>query len=130
MTISKKRAIKLIDEQIYQFNFLLDQFNNGKMNWEEYINIYDQTENLIEELFSNDKKKDFMNNVAISNIPHGTGQIEKKKHYKNHLINCISQLKAYKTTMETFGEDDKLINRNVLNAKLQPVSTFGKKHGG
>lgn len=127
MNTSKRKAIGLIDDKLDQFNYLLEQFNSGKQDRQEYENIYYETECLVEELFSKDKKKDFSNNVAPGRILLTASQSEKDTLYKNHLLSCISQLNAYKNTVEHFWGDDKVINWDVLNGKLQLIWTLGRK---
>ena len=64
MKISKGKAIEILDEQITQFKELDKYVDRGLFSIEEYMYLYEQTEFLLEEIFSFKEVETFRRNVG------------------------------------------------------------------
>jgi len=117
MKIAKSRAIELIDEKISEFTKISENIIEFKnygtivLKWEEeYQKAYQGSVHLIDELFSKEEANKFKTIVAAKpfyNLP---------MDFKEHVKDCIIQLKLYKERIQEFWPDDgsETIKKEVL----------------
>lgn len=100
-SISKEKAIKLIDQQIA----LCEEAKRASIDVtrfyesEVYHRAYNGAENLVARLFDQDEMMRFRSSVTV-------GGIDDRHDYNVHLLHCISQLQIYKSNIENFWPDD------------------------
>ena len=127
MKVSKNKALKLIDEKIENFSRILNRANISNMYDQEYEEIYYGTESVISNLYSKEKSMDFRRNVRSNVIVSGRSESFKLQDYKKHIESCISQLKVYKSNVQTFWGKETIINWSVVKSRLQPLVVILKK---
>jgi len=113
MKISKKRAIKLIDNKISQFHKILDEANLNNLYNTTYELAYFSTKNLLTELFSNQDAENFNQNVSSGGIVRGASLDYRLKSYKKHVNSCIAQLMVYKEKIKNFWEPEELQEKST-----------------
>jgi len=127
MKIPKAKAIELIDVKIKQFEDLAKNATFDNRYKEDYKLAYEGTEILITELFSEEETKKFRMKVTRPAIGF-VGRIDyagELQHYKEHISECIAQLKAHKERIENFWSDK--IKKTAKKTVVPFVSMSFKK---
>jgi hypothetical protein len=127
MKIGKGKALELINTKIDQFNSILNHADYDNRYDQKYEEVYYDAESLICELFSRDESMEFRRNVSLGIYVSGMSNVQELQDYKNHIEKCTSLLNAYKSKVQNFWEEDKLINLDVLNDKLQKIWNKAKQ---
>jgi hypothetical protein len=106
MTVSKEKALELLDQKIREFETVLETATYESRYNEEYHRIYYGAKSLIEQLFSDKEVKEFSNAVNIGIVVVG-GMIDYQKElndYRVHIRKCISQLQVFKERVINFWD--------------------------
>jgi hypothetical protein len=105
--ISRSKALELIDQKISGFERLLKEATFDNKYGEDYTQVYDSTESLLTELYSEKEAMNFRNNVTFPSALTGDDTKE-LQDYKGHIKRCISQLKAYRERIQNFWKTNKV----------------------
>lgn len=111
--ISKSKALELINQTISEFEKLFSDSTVDNIFDDLYEEKYLYTENLIRQLFTEEEKNTFRNQLSLA-ASLSDDPLEELKDYREHLKSIISRLKALRTIIENFWKDD----RNKKNIKL------------
>ena len=124
--VSKEKALRLIDDKIAIFETLTakEVLPLGRATYtsnEKWQNAYHTTEAILTELFSEEEKMKFRQQVAFYSWAtiNDKAPIAKFRAYNNHIQKCIVLLKVYRERIEHFWPDDE--------DTLSVSSSFGKK---
>ena len=96
MHLAKIRPVKLIDENISKFQKLLDEATYENVHNDEYKSVYNSTESLLKELFSQEEVNNFRINVTTPIFFDSSTPEEDLQIYKTHIQNCILNLEQYR----------------------------------
>lgn len=109
MKIPKARAIELIGEKIKEFEDIAKNATYENRYDENYNLIYEGTEMLLTELFSEEEAMKFRMGVTGAAAAFGrVNYAEQVQDYKKHVGKCIAHLKAYKERVENFWPSDEI----------------------
>ena len=110
MKIPKSKAIELIDEKIKQFEKIAKGATYENRYDENYKLIYEGTEMLLTELFSEEEAMKFRMGVTVPLIAFVGREdyAEKVRDYKEHIGKCIAHLKAYIERVRNFWPSDEI----------------------
>lgn len=103
--ITKNKALTLINETINDFEKLISSSTVDNMFDDLYEEKYLYTEGLIKQIFSEEEKNTFRDQLALAASLSDNPQ-EELKDYRDHLKSVISRLKAMRSTIENFWEND------------------------
>src|SRR6266699_5119569 len=127
----KHKAIELINKKIVQLESIKEPRNRDNPYDEIYDQVYYGTEELIAQLFSKEKIKEFRSNLPIPSAISGPRNYAAEiRSYQNHIETCIALLKVYRETIEEFwpanngsdmGKTRELVSRIELDP-FKPVA--------
>jgi len=110
MKIPKTKAIELIDEKIKQFEDVAKNATYENRYDESYNFVYEGSEMLLTELFSEEEAMKFRMGVTGAAGAFGGSEdyAEQVRDYKHLISICIAQLKAYKERIQNFWSTEEI----------------------
>jgi hypothetical protein len=107
MTISKDKAISLIDAKIVQFQEVSKNATYQNRYDEPYQLAYNGSETLLTELFSKEEAMDFRGQVTSVVFLAGgpINYAQELADYREHIARCIARLKVYNERILNFWPD-------------------------
>ena len=106
MHLAKIRPVKLLNKNISEFQKLLDEATYENVHNDEYKSVYNTTESLLKELFSQEEVNNFRINVTTPILFDSSTPEEDMQIYKTHIQNCILNLEQYR---EIKQEENRII---------------------
>jgi len=110
MKILKSKAIELINEKIQQLEDIAENATYENRYDDNYHLIYEGTEMLLTELFSEEEAMKFRMGVTgpVIAFVGREDYAEKVQDYKEHIGKCIAHLKAYRERVGNFWPSDEI----------------------